>query len=176
MSSRNNLDKWRNYFRNCNSNIFDIIENGIKVAALDSPQEFKSKRDRIAEILYTSNFSNLLKCVECDKEELCTQAAEKKVEEVSGGRKDGTDDIGGDDLKAPEKKKTNHPSAEASVNSVENIVSYKDAEALTAKIDEEAHTFGQVLKIKKILENHKNEVSLIHLFSILYNISYSMST
>lgn len=95
---------------------------------------------------------------------MCTQAAEKKVEEVSGGRKDGTDDIGGDDLKAPEKKKTNHPSAEAS------------AEALTAKIDEEAHTFGEVLKIKKILENHKNEVSLIHLFSILYNISYSMST
>ncbi|KAK1365976.1 hypothetical protein POM88_041537 [Heracleum sosnowskyi] len=152
MRSGDNLDKWRNYFRACNSDIFDILENGIKVAALDFPQEFKSKRDRIAEILHSSNSPKSV--------ELRVEAAEKKVKEVKsesfcGGNKDREVESGSDDRKA-----------EASVNKVENSIWYKDAEALTAEIEEEAQTFNEVLQIKKILENNENEAGSLVLDSL----------
>ncbi|GMH18677.1 hypothetical protein Nepgr_020518 [Nepenthes gracilis] len=60
--SSGNLDRWRNYFRSSNSSIFDVIKNGIRVAATDCPELFTLRRDQIAEKLFTcgspSQFSN----------------------------------------------------------------------------------------------------------------------
>ncbi|KAL8125607.1 hypothetical protein AgCh_013037 [Apium graveolens] len=139
----NNLDKWRNYFRTCSgSDIFDIIEHGIMVAATDCPQEFKLRRDRIAEVLFSSN---LTKCVGCDRIELSVPREVKRVDEGSKGSKVGSvsDDRDGG----------------MNVNKIENNFSYRDAEALTDEIEEESQIFGEVLRIKGILENSKDEAT-----------------
>ncbi|PPD82738.1 hypothetical protein GOBAR_DD20321 [Gossypium barbadense] len=47
------IEQWRGYFRTANSDIFDIIDHAIMVAALDCPKEFRLRRDRIAEKLFT---------------------------------------------------------------------------------------------------------------------------
>ncbi|XLR02816.1 hypothetical protein HN51_057815 [Arachis hypogaea] len=50
MSIMKSLDHWRSYFRSCSSfsDIFEIIDHAIMVAASDSPKEFKLKRDSAA--------------------------------------------------------------------------------------------------------------------------------
>ncbi|KAA8517918.1 hypothetical protein F0562_015394 [Nyssa sinensis] len=62
-----NIDKWRDYFRTANSDIFDIIEHAIIVAASDCPKEFRFRRDRIAETLFSCK---LIRCFGCDRIEL----------------------------------------------------------------------------------------------------------
>ncbi|GMI78821.1 hypothetical protein like AT5G05140 [Hibiscus trionum] len=61
------LEQWRDYFRTANSDIFDIIEHAITVAALDCPKEFRLRREHIAEKLFTCNFT---RCSGCDGAEL----------------------------------------------------------------------------------------------------------
>ncbi|KAH6783070.1 hypothetical protein C2S52_008029 [Perilla frutescens var. hirtella] len=60
------LDTWRDYFRSSNSDIFSVIEHAIMVAACDCPNDFKAKRDGIAELLFTCGMS--LKGVDGDEE------------------------------------------------------------------------------------------------------------
>ncbi|EOA30817.1 hypothetical protein CARUB_v10013960mg [Capsella rubella] len=57
------LDKWRDYFRRGDSDIFGIIDHAIMVAASDCPKEFKSRRDGIAELLFSCRAS---RCIGCD--------------------------------------------------------------------------------------------------------------
>ncbi|XP_043705437.1 probable mediator of RNA polymerase II transcription subunit 26a [Telopea speciosissima] len=45
------LDHWRKFFETADTNIFDIIEQAIRVAATDHPEEFKCRRDSFAEHL-----------------------------------------------------------------------------------------------------------------------------
>ncbi|KAK6124819.1 hypothetical protein DH2020_041435 [Rehmannia glutinosa] len=66
-NTSSSLDKWREYFRSANSDIFDIIEHAIMVAASDCPYDFKLKRDRIAETLFACKVT---KCFGCDRVEL----------------------------------------------------------------------------------------------------------
>ncbi|XP_052172280.1 probable mediator of RNA polymerase II transcription subunit 26a [Diospyros lotus] len=61
------LDEWRNYFRRSNFDIFDVIQYAIMVAASDSPQEFISRRDQIAQTLFSCKF---VQCKGCDSVEL----------------------------------------------------------------------------------------------------------
>lgn len=139
----NNLDKWRNYFKTCGgSDIFDIIEHGIMVAATDCPQEFKLRRDRIAEVLFSSN---LTKCAGCDRVELRVPSEVKKVDEGSKGSKVGSI--------------SDYRKGGMNVNKIESNFSYRDAEALTDEIEEEAQNYGEVLRIKEILENSKDEAT-----------------
>ncbi|KAI7739733.1 hypothetical protein M8C21_000499 [Ambrosia artemisiifolia] len=42
---------WREYFKSCNGDVFEIIEKAIMIAASDYPKEFGIKRDGIAQIL-----------------------------------------------------------------------------------------------------------------------------
>ncbi|GKD17928.1 hypothetical protein Tco_1207086 [Tanacetum coccineum] len=43
------MDEWINYLKNTNEDVFEIIKNLIKIAAIDHPNEFREKRDKLAE-------------------------------------------------------------------------------------------------------------------------------
>ncbi|CAA7406122.1 unnamed protein product [Spirodela intermedia] len=47
------LDYWRKFFRCATPDIFHVIYQAIRVAAADSPAEFRHRRDRIAEVLFS---------------------------------------------------------------------------------------------------------------------------
>ncbi|CAA6669173.1 unnamed protein product [Spirodela intermedia] len=47
------LDYWRKFFRCATPDIFHVIYQAIRVAAADSPAEFRHRRDRIAEMLFS---------------------------------------------------------------------------------------------------------------------------
>ncbi|XP_051138673.1 probable mediator of RNA polymerase II transcription subunit 26b [Andrographis paniculata] len=49
---KNNLDQWRELFRSTGSGVLEVIENAIKVAAVDCHDEFKLRRDEIARAIY----------------------------------------------------------------------------------------------------------------------------
>lgn len=173
MAGLKNLDKWREYFRSCcdSSDIFDIIKHAILVAACDCPKEFKSRRDQIAETLFSCK---MIKCVGCDHVELGVKSGgdeDFKIDggfEFEGGRskeskvdscRDDQDDGGDDD--DDDHQMNDH---------VGSHFSYDDAEALTDEIEKEAQIHGEVLRIKEILENSEDEVCC---FSLTVNICYS---
>ncbi|PWA55061.1 Transcription elongation factor, TFIIS/CRSP70 [Artemisia annua] len=52
------MDEWKNYIGNANVDIFDVLKNAIKVAASDHPNEFRTMRDKIAEMLYSRELIN----------------------------------------------------------------------------------------------------------------------
>nr|GFB78604.1 transcription elongation factor, TFIIS/CRSP70 [Tanacetum cinerariifolium] len=47
------MDEWGNYLKNTNEDVFEIINNLIKIAAIDHPNDFHEKRDKLAEELFT---------------------------------------------------------------------------------------------------------------------------
>ncbi|XP_057461901.1 probable mediator of RNA polymerase II transcription subunit 26b [Actinidia eriantha] len=148
------LDNWRNYFRTSNSDIFDIIEQAILVAASDCPQEFRLRRDKIAVTLFSCK---LAKCLRCDSVVL-------SVPKDGGGDKDDDDEgckIDGYEFEAGGSKESKVNSsrddqADMNVNQMSNY-SYGEAEALTDEIEEESQIVGEVLRIKKILDNCQDE-------------------
>jgi hypothetical protein len=88
------LDYWRNYFRTASSDIFGIIDHAILVAASDCPKEFKLRRDRIAERLFSCR---LIKCSGCNRVELAVPGHDEGVSDDGGccsKRRDG-DNSGG---------------------------------------------------------------------------------
>lgn len=147
--SSGNLEKWRDYFRTANSDIFDIIEYAVMVAAVDCPKEFKLRRDRIAEMLFTCK---LTMCFGCDKVELAlpivgSDGVDGKVKsknEFGGGG-------GGGSKESKANSSVDHHDVELNVNQVSNY-SYGEAEALTEEIEEETETFGEVMRIKDIID------------------------
>lgn len=153
MAGLKNLDKWREYFRSCcnSSDIFDIIQHAILVAASDCPKEFKLRRDQIAETLFSCK---MIKCVGCDHVELGVKSEADGGFEFEGGRSkeskvdscrdDDHDDDGVDDDHQMNDQMGSH-------------FSYDDAEALTDEIEKEAQIHGEVMRIKEILENSEDE-------------------
>ncbi|CAL5420574.1 unnamed protein product [Camellia sinensis] len=148
-----NLDDWRDYFRSSNSDIFDIIEHSIMVAASDCPQEFRLRRDRIAEILFSCKLS---RCVGCDRVDL---AVSRDYDEEEGC-KTGSDRDGCEfETGASKESKVNtygDDHIEINMNHVSNY-SYGEAEALTNEIEYESQIVGEVLRIKGILDNSHDE-------------------
>ncbi|KAJ0263756.1 mediator of RNA polymerase II transcription subunit 26a [Hirschfeldia incana] len=61
------LDNWRDYFRRGDSDIFGIINHAIILAAADFPNEFKSRREGIAQLLYSRNV--IPRCIGCGHED-----------------------------------------------------------------------------------------------------------
>ncbi|KAL3637115.1 hypothetical protein CASFOL_019414 [Castilleja foliolosa] len=157
------LDKWRNYFGTANSDIFEIIEHAIMVAASDCPFDFKSKRDRIAEVLFSCKIT---KCFGCDRLELsvppngegekngdkCKSGIEAygskdtKESKVNSSNRDEDDDEADDDGNHKEAMEMN-----------ENHDGCVDVEALNDEIEEESQFYEEVLRIKEILDNHDIE-------------------
>ncbi|KAL3819681.1 hypothetical protein ACJIZ3_005586 [Penstemon smallii] len=146
------LDKWRKFFRNLNFDIFDIIENGIMVAASDFPIDFKVKRDRIAEMLFTC------------KTQLPLPINGDGVTENGGGDNDDKYKCG---IEGGESK-----------NSKERKCNYEDAEALTSAIEEASQISEEFLRIKKILDNSEEEsdATLLELLRKLQLMPMSVDT
>ncbi|KAJ8648677.1 hypothetical protein MRB53_001700 [Persea americana] len=141
------LDYWRNYFRSANSDIFEVIEYAILVAASDCPQELQMRRDRIAERLFSCR---LTRCNGCDHVEIAVPC--EGEEEGNGGFKGGFVGEGG----SKESKVNSSTNERGEVNRVSNY-SYDEAEALTEEIEEESEIVGEVLRIKEVLGNHREE-------------------
>ncbi|CAL0323524.1 unnamed protein product [Lupinus luteus] len=145
------LSHWRSYFHSANSDIFEIIHHAIMVAASDCPKEFRLRRDKIAETLFSCKLS---RCVGCDRVELAVSADDKEhndddddgVEFEAGASKESKVNGGG----------IREDHRDMNVNHVSNF-SFGDAEALTDEIEEESQYVGEVLRIKNILFNHEEE-------------------
>ncbi|KAI9121065.1 hypothetical protein K1719_008098 [Acacia pycnantha] len=147
------LEYWRNYFRTANSDIFDIIHHAIMVAVSDCPKQFRLRRDGIAEHLFSSRWT---RCVGCDRLELAVSGDD----EGDGGCKTGFDREA-TELEAGASKESKVNSGrddheEMNRKQVSNF-SFGEAEALTDEIEEESLMAGEVLRIKEILHNSKEE-------------------
>ncbi|KAM1208756.1 hypothetical protein ACFX2J_014379 [Malus domestica] len=157
------LNYWRDYFRTANSDIFDIIDHAIVVAASDCPKELRLRRDRIAERLFSSRLTRW--CSGCEKQvELAT---------VPGGDGEGDDDEGGsDDVHRGCKsgfdggggEVEGGGSKESKVNSSSrddegglSSDSYGLAEALTDEIEQESQTLGEVFRIRDMFLDYEQE-------------------
>ncbi|PHT25914.1 hypothetical protein CQW23_34468 [Capsicum baccatum] len=70
------LSKWREYFVSSKTNIFEIIELAIIISAIDHPKEFKLKRDRVAQLLFSCKIT---RGNGCDKVEFVVPNADKDV-------------------------------------------------------------------------------------------------
>ncbi|OVA06215.1 Transcription elongation factor [Macleaya cordata] len=147
------MDYWRKYFRSANTDIFDVIENAIVVAASDCPKEFRNRRDRIAEKLFSCRLS---RCVGCDRVEL--KVPEEEGDEDDDGLK--TTFNGGDgDFEGGKESKVNSSTddhVELNMTRVSNY-SYDEAEALTEEIEEVTQIVGEVLRIKEILSDSQDQ-------------------
>jgi len=149
------VDEWREYFVSANSDIFEIIENAIVVAATDCPKEFRVKRDAIAERLFCSR---LTRCAGCDRVELVARGVGKESDDE--GCKNGVERNGAEFAGASKESKVNEggdEDAEIDVNGVSNY-SFGEAEALTDEMDEETQYMGEILRIKDVLLNREEEV------------------
>ncbi|KAL0928885.1 hypothetical protein M5K25_000815 [Dendrobium thyrsiflorum] len=139
------LDYWRKFFRSANSDIFEVVEQAIVVAAVDCPKEFRSRRDRIAEKLFTCKLS---RCVGCNNVELqIPDDGEDLGEEEGGGsvkREVGE--------KGSKMDSCNGEPEDLNRGGLSNY-SYDEAEALTDVMEEESQIVGEVLRIKEVLYN-----------------------
>ncbi|KAF8395733.1 hypothetical protein HHK36_019684 [Tetracentron sinense] len=135
------LDYWRKYFRSANSNIFEVIEYAIIVAASDCPKEFKIMRDQIAERLFSCRLSNYL-------------GFDHVKEEGDEGFESDFDGIGDDFVSKVNSSTDDH--VEMKMNQVSNC-SYDELEALTEEIEDESEIVGEVLRIEGILTNSQDE-------------------
>ncbi|CAN6838460.1 unnamed protein product [Brassica oleracea] len=123
------LDHWRDYFRRADSDIFQIIDHAIMVAAADSPIKFKSRRDKIAELLFSCRVA---RCNGCDHLELSIPGEDTAA--GGGGSKESNNHI------------------------VRNNYSYEDeAEALSDAIEEFSLVSKEVVRIKEVLINKDHE-------------------
>jgi cobalamin biosynthesis protein CobT len=155
------LENWRNYFRTASSDIFDIIDHAIMVAASDCPKEFRLRRDRIAERLFSCR---LTRCSGCDRVELAVPDGEEEEDDGDdGGCKSSEFDGDACEFEAGGSKESKANSSrddhlgEMNMNQITNY-SYGEAEALTDEIEEESEIVGEVLRIKDILYDCEVEV------------------
>ncbi|CAL9171832.1 unnamed protein product [Musa hybrid cultivar] len=135
--SSGSLDYWRKFFRSANSDIFEVIEHAVLVAASDYPEEFRSRRDRMVEKLFTVL---LPRCFGCDR---VAEGEEGNASVKRDGEKESKVDsntVGPEDL-----------------NRIVSNYSFDEAEALTEEMEEEGQIVGEVLRIKEIFANHHDE-------------------
>ncbi|KAJ4911650.1 putative mediator of RNA polymerase II transcription subunit 26b [Raphanus sativus] len=136
------LDEWREYFRRGgDSDIFQIIDHAIMVAAADSPNQFKSRRDRIAELLFSCR---VCRCTGCDHVELSVPGDD----EVDGGSKE------------------NSSRGDNNNQIVSNYSFDEEAEALSAAIEEFSIVSKEVVRIKEMLLNRDDEPHSVILESL----------
>ncbi|KAL0817338.1 hypothetical protein Bca101_073782 [Brassica carinata] len=116
--SQDSLDDWRDYFRRGDSDIFGIINHAIILAAADFPDEFKSRRDGIAQLLFSRNASR--RCIGCGRED--------NNETVGGsGDRDDSGGVGGDE--GDEKKVNDNEIVVDEVVRIRDILLSKDDES-----------------------------------------------
>ncbi|XP_074555766.1 putative mediator of RNA polymerase II transcription subunit 26b [Curcuma longa] len=151
-SSSGSVDYWRKFFRSADSDIFDVIEHAILVAASDYPEELRSRRDRIVEKFF---IALLPRCFACDRVEPQGAEAEEghgSVKRVAGAEKDSKVDSCNDGPEFSHRVVSNY--------------TFDEAEALTEEIEEEGQTLEEVLRIKEVLSNHHDESDNVLLESL----------
>lgn len=139
------LNQWRDYFQSANSDIFEIIDHAIMVAASDCPKEFRLRRDGIAERLFNCM---LPRCLGCDRVELAVSDDASKESKVNCSREENENE-----------NEDDHGEMDQG-NPVSNY-SFGDAEALTDEIEQESQYLAEVLRIKDILFNRQEQVSFL---------------
>ncbi|XVE95732.1 hypothetical protein REPUB_Repub02eG0124800 [Reevesia pubescens] len=158
------LEQWRDYFRTANSDIFDIIDHAITVAALDCPKEFRLRRDQIAEKLFTCKIT---RCSGCDRVELVLPLPEYEDDNDRGCqasfKRESDEEDGCEFLEAGGSKesKANSSRDDPLMNQIASNYSYGEAEALTDEIEEESKIVEEVLRIKEILHNSQDETDSV---------------
>ncbi|KAG2310172.1 hypothetical protein Bca4012_024675 [Brassica carinata] len=142
------FDHWREYFRRGDSDIFQIIDHAIMVAAADSPIKFKSRRDKIAELLFSCRVT---RCTGCDQLELSVPGGDGEAHHgedtaVDGGSKENS-------------------SRGDNNNQIVSNYSY-EAEALSDAIEEFSMVSKEVVRIKDILLNKDDQPHSVILESL----------
>ncbi|CAF1790573.1 hypothetical protein HID58_089793 [Brassica napus] len=156
------LDSWREYFRRGDSDIFGIIDHAIMVAAADCPNRFKSRRDKIAELLFSCRVN---RCTGCDHLELSVPGGDGEEEaNIDDAAVDGGEEAGGSkESKANSSRGDNGNH----INQVVGNYSYDDeAEALSDAIEEFSMVSKEVCRIKEILLNKDHESHSVILESL----------
>ncbi|KAF3502010.1 hypothetical protein F2Q69_00045554 [Brassica cretica] len=156
------LDTWREYFRRGDSDIFGIIDHAIMVAAADCPNRFKSRRDKIAELLFSCRVN---RCTGCDHLELSVPGGDGEEEaNIDDAAVDGGEEAGGSkESKANSSRGDNGNH----INQVVGNYSYDDeAEALSDAIEEFSMVSKEVCRIKEILLNKDHESHSVILESL----------
>ncbi|KAJ4883463.1 putative mediator of RNA polymerase II transcription subunit 26b [Raphanus sativus] len=162
------LDSWREYFRRGDSDIFGIIDHAIMVAAADCPNKFKSRRDKIAELLFSCRLS---RCTGCDHLELSVPGHDDNEEDANNTTVDGG---GGGEAGGSKESKANSSRGDNNhiINETKNLVnggnySYDDeAEALSDAIEEFSMVSKEVCRIKEIFLNKDDESQSVILESL----------
>ncbi|KAL1197064.1 putative mediator of RNA polymerase II transcription subunit 26b [Cardamine amara subsp. amara] len=174
-ASSDSLDSWREYFRRGDSDIFGIIDHAIMVAATDCPNKFKSRRDKIAELLFSCKVS---RCIGCDHLELSVPGDDDEANLGRGTTGTGADDcrvtaVDGDDDNCKESKANssrgdNNHIDDTNLNSNQIISNYTfdEAEALSDEIEEYSMISKEVCRIKEILLNKEDEPNSVLLDSL----------
>ncbi|KAG6529567.1 probable mediator of RNA polymerase II transcription subunit 26b [Zingiber officinale] len=142
-NSSGSVGYWRKFFRSADSDIFDVIEQAILVAASDHPEELRTRRDRIVEKFFTAL---LPRCFACDRVEPQGAEAEEgrgSVKRVVALEKDSKIDSCNDDPDFSHRLVSNY--------------TFDEAEALTEEIEEEGQTLEEVRRIKELLSHHQDE-------------------
>lgn len=155
------LDNWRNYFRTANGDIFDIIDHAVMVAALDCPKEFKLRRDRIAEKLFTCKVTQCLGCKRVELNVPCNESDDDEEDEMIGRKRDEGGGSKESKVNSSRDDWDNDNDLHINVDNDNQILSnfsFGEAEALTDEIEEESQIVGEVLRIKEILDSSQDEV------------------
>ncbi|KAJ0978959.1 hypothetical protein J5N97_014433 [Dioscorea zingiberensis] len=139
-SEPGSMDWWRRYLRSSGMDIFEVIQQSMVVAVTDYPNEFKMRRDEMAQTLFTCHWTRrrgdrdgdlLSEKIDGDEED------ETKRVVYSGGAKGSKMDI------------SEAPGLE--VGGMVSNYSYDEAEALTEVMEEQSLILGEVLRIKEVL-------------------------
>lgn len=147
------LDDWRNYFNEANSDIFEVINKAIMVAASDYPKEFKSRRAQIAELLFTCKMT---RCNGCDTVELAVPVEQEKD---NNSEFDRGEECKFEDGYSNDNKANSSRNDQGEMNEDQTFrISYGEAEALSDEIEEENQIIEEVQRIKEVLTNSQEVV------------------
>lgn len=152
------LEPWRELFRG--RDIYEVISKAILVAATDSPQEFRRRRDGIVEQIYTAptvpipqgrpaagerSGRALEVSDKGSKVASCTVAPAAKEPEDNNDKKKGIAAAQHDE------------NADAAFGAIG--MDWLHLESLADEVDAEAQEINEVLRIKQILLNHHEQVT-----------------
>lgn len=163
MKASGSLDSWREYFRRRgDSDIFGIIDHAIMVAATDCPNKFKSRRDKIAELLFSCRVN---RCVGCDHLELSVPGDDEANRGTTGNGGGGTA-VDEDYEVAGGSKESKANSSRGDNNQIVSNYTFDEAEALSDEIEEFSVVSKEVARIKEILLNKEDEPNSVLLDSL----------